>query len=101
MEILLRLDCDLLVQDGEEDGDESERKQEKEDTFSSACKTCGPDQRQWRADEPNIRRDIETHLDDRIFVVSSALHILYRHGPVLAERSAEDSVIADLNDRQR
>lgn len=34
-------------------------------------------------------------------MVGSALHILNRHGPVLAEWFAENSVIADFNDCQR
>lgn len=91
--------CDLLVQDRSDDSEDSQGEDGHQDELTLQRQTCNPKHTERNDNQSSIGRDVEDHLDLRVMCVGGTLFVFNGNSPILVERSAEDRVVADLNDQ--
>jgi hypothetical protein len=89
---------DLLVEDRSQDSEQSHRENKEEDNLAASWELRFENHWEWRDDESEVRRDIENHLQDTVVMIRGALQVLDRHSPILIERSAEYTIVEDLDE---
>jgi hypothetical protein len=88
---------DLLIQDGSQDGETGHGEDTNEDHLATRRQLSDFDHGKRHNDKSHVRGNVKAHLENAVVLISRTLEILNRHGPVLAEGTAEYTVIRNLN----